>query len=186
MINRRRQWREQEREKFVGNVFEAQMHLRIRRQSLKTAEIRHAQDVEAVCATLDLCRARFIKNRHRQAKGTIQWVPQSIEKGMKSPLSSKERTQVAPAERVDAFDPGNDPILKVRQPLTENAHYRLNHLGGLDMSRAVPAFVYRNTLVSVHQYSEVATEKSAGIYRVPRLLHNSRVNLAPRPAHCYM
>eukprot|EP00644_Phytophthora_capsici_P012212 jgi/Phyca11/550668/estExt2_Genewise1Plus.C_PHYCAscaffold_380134 len=150
MIKRRRQWRQQEREKAVKNVFEAQMHVRMRRQSLKQAETRKASNVEADCATLDLGSARSSDCRMCSDR------------------------------------PDNDLVLKVRQPLTQDAQFRLEKLGGLDISLAVPAFVYRVFLAGEHQYSGDATEGSTGVYRLPRLLYNCRMNIAPRPDLCYV
>ncbi|EEY60205.1 uncharacterized protein PITG_12532 [Phytophthora infestans T30-4] len=148
MIKRRRKWRQQERDKAMKNVFEAQMHMRMRRQSLKQAEIRETQEVEVDCVTLDLGSAR---SRDSRRSG-----------------------------------PDDDLVLKVRQPLTQDASFRLEKLGGLNMALAVPVFVYRVFLADRQQYSGDATEGSAGVYRVPRLLHNSRMKLPSRPAHCYV
>ncbi|ETL98420.1 hypothetical protein L917_04508 [Phytophthora nicotianae] len=192
MIKRRRKWRQQEREKAVRNVFEAQMHMRMRRQSLKHAEIREVQEVEADCVTLDLGSARSRDSclaPEQQTKDKTndvrlaQWVPHSIEEELSSPTSSDGSGNVI---GMDSARPDEDLVLKVRQPLTQDAKFRLGRLGGLDMSRAVPAFVYRVFLAGEHQYSGDATEGSTGVYRVPRLLHNSKANLPSRPAHCYV
>ncbi|KAG6961511.1 hypothetical protein JG688_00009043 [Phytophthora aleatoria] len=187
MIKRRRKWRQQEREKAVRNVFEAQMHMRMRRQSVKHAEIREAQEVEADCVTLDLDSARSRESYDQQAVGKAndvrdaQWVPHSIEEELSSPSSSEGSRKDSPPKGMDSARPDNDLVLKVRQPLTQDAKFRLEKLGRLDMSLAVPAFVYRVFLAGEHQYSGDATEGSTGVYRVPRLLHNSRVNLPSRP-----
>ncbi|EGZ11907.1 hypothetical protein PHYSODRAFT_517859 [Phytophthora sojae] len=147
MIGRRRRWRQQEREKAVRNVFEAQMHARMRRQSLKHAELRRPEALEADCVTLDLGSARSRDTREEE---------------------------------------GNELVLKVRQPLSQDAWFRLEKLGGLDMTLAVPAFVYRVFLGEEKDFSGDATEGSRGVYRLPRLLHNSRANLPPRSADCYL
>ncbi|KAL4102179.1 hypothetical protein PRIC1_005927 [Phytophthora ramorum] len=192
MIRRRRQWRQQEREKAVRNVFESQMHARMRRQSLKHAEIRAAEDVETDCVTIDLGSARSRescrlpeqqpdKSKVKDVRGT-QWVPHSIEEEFSS--SSSESESVAPMKHNKLE---NDLVLRVLQPLSQDATFRLERLGDLDLQLAVPTFVYRVFLSEDdNQYSGDATEGSAGIHRLPRLLHNSRVNLPPRPAHCYL
>ncbi|KAG3012217.1 hypothetical protein PC119_g12930 [Phytophthora cactorum] len=149
MIKRRRKWRQQEREKAVRNVFEAQMHMRMRRQSVKHAEIREAQEVEADCVTLDLDSARSRESYDQQAVGKAndvrdaQWVPHSIEEELSSPSSSEGSRKDSPPKGMDSARPDNDLVLKVRQPLTQDAKFRLEKLGRLDMSLAVPAFVYR-------------------------------------------
>ncbi|KAG7384492.1 hypothetical protein PHYPSEUDO_002544 [Phytophthora pseudosyringae] len=187
MIRQRRKWRQKERERAVMNVFEAQMHARMRRQSLKQRE---AIEVDADCETLDLGSAR--SNDSYQAVEKVnavratQWVPHSIEEELSSPSSSEGSGKVSPAIEMDSDRPDNDLVLKVRQPLPRDATFRLERLGGLDLSLAVPAFVYRVFLAGEHQYSGDATECTAGDYRLPRLLHNSRVNLPPRADHCYV
>ncbi|KAF4041624.1 hypothetical protein GN244_ATG06137 [Phytophthora infestans] len=195
MIKRRRKWRQQERDKAMKNVFEAQMHMRMRRQSLKQAEIRETQEVEVDCVTLDLGSARSrdscpVHDQQAVCKANdvrqAQWVPHSIEEELSSPSSSQESRKVAPPAGMDSARPDDDLVLKVRQPLTQDASFRLEKLGGLNMALAVPVFVYRVFLADRQQYSGDATEGSAGVYRVPRLLHNSRMKLPSRPAHCYV
>ncbi|KAL3662734.1 hypothetical protein V7S43_012137 [Phytophthora oleae] len=195
MIKRRRQWRQLEREKAVKNVFEAQMHVRMRRQSLKQAETRKASNVEADCATLDLGSARSSVCSQVEEQQTLgkanetrstRWVPYLIEEELSSPSSSEGGGKVAPAIGMCSDRPDNDLVLKVRQPLTQDAQFRLEKLGGLDVSFAVPAFAYRVFLAGEHQHSGDATEGSTGVYRLPRLLHNCRVNIPPRPDHCYV
>ncbi|KAG6610581.1 uncharacterized protein IUM83_06701 [Phytophthora cinnamomi] len=198
MIGRRRRWRQQEREKAVRNVFEAQMHARMRRQSLKQAELRPPEaPLEADCVTLDLGSARSRDTslgQGREARKVVkgddrsgQWVPHSIEElGSSSssfPSSSEDSDNIFSPER---DDDGDDLVLKVPQPLTQDAWFRLEKLGGLDMTLAVPAFVYRVFLGAEKDCSGDATEGTRGVYRIPRLLHNSRVNLPPRPAHYYL
>lgn len=198
MIGRRRRWRQQEREKAVRNVFEAQMHARMRRQSLKHAELRRPEALEADCVTLDLGSARSrdtslgqeraarrVVNRDDKA-GQCQWVPHSIEE-----LEASSSSSSSSDDRGNIFSPGgeeegNELVLKVRQPLSQDAWFRLEKLGGLDMTLAVPAFVYRVFLGEEKDFSGDATEGSRGVYRLPRLLHNSRANLPPRSADCYL
>ncbi|OWY95959.1 hypothetical protein PHMEG_00033896 [Phytophthora megakarya] len=163
MISQRRQWRQQELQKAVRNIFETQMHTRMRRQSLKQAEIREPRDIED-CVTLDLgsARSRDIYNiQEQQATDRVN--------------------------EMTTTQPDNDLVLKVRQLLTGDAKFRLERLGGLDVARAVPTFEYRVFMVAGdHSYSGDATERSSGVYRFPRLLHNSRVNLPPRPAYYFV
>ncbi|CEG36897.1 uncharacterized protein PHALS_04148 [Plasmopara halstedii] len=188
MINQRRKWQHQEREKSVGNIFEAQMHARMRRQSLKKAEVREAYDVDAECMTLDLSGVKSADN-FQQGVGkdrVVQWVQHPIEKAIESPSLFKKNSECLSAGHADALRRDSNLVLKVFQPLTEDAQFRLRRLGGLDVSQAIPSFVYQDLRMKERQYSRVATERSAGVYRIPRLLHNSRVNLAPRPAQCYM
>ncbi|KAE8997034.1 hypothetical protein PF005_g16356 [Phytophthora fragariae] len=189
MIGRRRRWRQLEREKAVGNVFEAQMHARMRRQSLKHVELRQPEALDADCVTLDLGSARSrdtsLEQRERAARKVInddkspQWVPHSIEELGSSSSSSTDTYNIFSPGREDE---GDELVLKVRQPLTQDACFRLEKLGGLDMTLAVPTFEYRVFLGEEKDFSEDATEGSRGVYRLPRLLHNSRVNLPQRSA----
>jgi hypothetical protein len=133
MIKQRRRWRQQERDKAMRNVFEAQMHARMRRQSLKHAKTREAQSVEADCVTLDLGSARSTVSSHPLGKvgQSEQWVPHSIEEELSS--SGSESESFSPLLRDDGR-PDDDLVLRVPQPLTLEAKFRLETLGGLDMA----------------------------------------------------
>ena len=164
------------------------MHARMRRQSRKQVETRDAQEVELDCMTLDLCSARSNDSHYVQYPALItindrmrsrQWLPHAIEEEVSSPSSSDDSAKVLPVFQETCTRPTDDLVLKVRQQLTQDAKFRLERLGGLNVSRAVPTFVYRVFLDNKeNQYSENATEGSEAMYRFPPLLHNSRVNLA--------
>ncbi|TDH71856.1 hypothetical protein CCR75_009063 [Bremia lactucae] len=188
MIRQRRKWRQHERDKVVRNVFEAQMHATMRRQSLKKASSRLVQEIEVDCLTLDLGRARIREKTSRMSRQLVmqkayyaratQWVPQVTEQEQLSSLYTEKREK---SER-----PVQDVVRKIRLTLSPNAQYRLGHLGELDLALAVPAFMYQGLLAEKPRCSGAATEGSRGVYRILRLLHNSRVNVAPRPAQCYI
>ncbi|CAI5731093.1 unnamed protein product [Peronospora destructor] len=192
MIKKRCQWRQQEPATAKSNVFEAQMHAKMRRQSLKRVETRPAQEMEADCMTLDLSSARLSKDSHYVHDPTVgkvhdirtrlrsrQWVPHAIEEEFSSPSSSDDSERVFPVLKHYYTRPTDDLVLKLRQELTQDAKFRLERLGGFDVSRAVPTFVYRVFLDNEeNQYSGNATDGSEAIHRLPPLLHNSRVNLA--------
>ncbi|GMF11252.1 unnamed protein product [Phytophthora lilii] len=168
------------------------MHARMRRQSLKQTEIREAREVEADCVTLDLGSACSRDSWLVQEQpsdpfaGEKHWVPHSIEELRSSSSSEGCGGNFSPG-KMDDSRLEDELVLKVLQPLTQDAKFRLEGLGGLDLAVAVPAFVYRVFLADEENgYSGDATEGSPGVYRIPRLLHNSRVNLPPRPAHYYL
>ncbi|KAI9914291.1 hypothetical protein PsorP6_007336 [Peronosclerospora sorghi] len=172
---RRNQWQQRARGKAImGNVFETQMRVRIRRQSLKQVVDDHK--AHADCLTFDLESAT---SGDSQTSGN--GVPHSFQvERLSSPCSESSHTVFPainnrPTQQETAF------VLKIHQPLTDAARFRLETLGQLDVARAVPTFVYRVFQAQRESAcSRHATERSAGLYRLPRLRHNCRVNIPPR------
>ncbi|CAH0479023.1 unnamed protein product [Peronospora belbahrii] len=203
MIHRRSQWQQHlEREnEVIDNVFEAQMRARMRRQSLeKKVEIKHVHEVETDCMTLDLDSVRSIGTCHAHGRlddkdmhtrtlvqqQSREWRPDSTQEDSANSLSSDEGGKILPIPTTNKHKSRsrNDLVLKMLEPLTQEATFRLERLGGFDLSRTVPSFAYRVFRDDeTNNYSTNATEGSTGVYRLPRLLHNSRVNHLRRPTY---
>ncbi|RLN73970.1 hypothetical protein BBJ28_00006646 [Nothophytophthora sp. Chile5] len=205
MVKRRRR-RRVEVEKEVANIFEVQMRVRMRRQSVKQVELRVPRSVDDYSATLDLRessenvdggRSNAANGAQRSRVGKRsdvqprRWVPYPIEEGVPSPLSSvgSEVPLMDAVEGIKDEDgrPTEYIVTRVRQRLARDAMFRLEQLGDFDMTKSVPSYSYRDSSERVNKHWSVdTTEGSLGVYRLPRLLHNSRVNLPPRPPQYYM
>ncbi|RLN97904.1 hypothetical protein BBJ28_00011596, partial [Nothophytophthora sp. Chile5] len=205
MVKRRRR-RRVEVEKEVANIFEVQMRVRMRRQSVKQVELRVPRSVDDYSATLDLregsenvddgrSSAANEAQRSRVGRGNDvqprRWVPHPIEEEVPSPPSSMG-SEVPLMDAVEEIKDEDDRpteyiVTRVRQKLTRDAMFRLEQLGDFDMTKSVPSYSYRDSNEQVNKHWSVdTTEGSMGVYRLPRLLHNSRVNLPPRPPQYYM
>uniref|UniRef100_M4BVR2 Uncharacterized protein n=1 Tax=Hyaloperonospora arabidopsidis (strain Emoy2) TaxID=559515 RepID=M4BVR2_HYAAE len=165
----------------------------MRRQSLKHVETRAAQTVDNNCHTLDLQNIwskssnfdveGFVLNT-RSDRRSKQWISHSSEERVSSSLSSDNGFDGYSEVKDQKSD--IDRVLRVLQPLSLNAQYRLHRLGGFDLDLAVPSFVYQVCQAEEKiQCSGDATMGSTGAYRLPRVQHNSRVNLPPRRLRPY-
>uniref|UniRef100_A0AAV1VFK0 Uncharacterized protein n=1 Tax=Peronospora matthiolae TaxID=2874970 RepID=A0AAV1VFK0_9STRA len=161
----------------------------MRRQSRKHVETRAAATVDnRDCQTLDFRTIwskdstvdveGFVLNKRNDARSE-QWIPYVSEDRVSSSWSSDNAFEGYSEGEDQKSD--IDRVLKVLQPLSLNAQYRLHRLGGFDLALAVPSFVYQVCQAEDKlQCSGDATVGSTGAYRLPRVHPNSRVNPSTR------
>ncbi|KAH7461992.1 uncharacterized protein KRP23_13855 [Phytophthora ramorum] len=173
----------------VGNIFEARMKQRMKKQNKRSNRARRTRPPpdDDIFATLDLLAARDQSTAKKYADriGKKPW-PQMLS------WDSAAETFVSPPSSVGAeaggvigtthtttppdIDPENSdgytPQL-TRQKVSQEALFRLQQLAHLDVSNSVPSFVYQVPRQSARKWSEATTKGSAGEYA---LLHSSTYN----------
>ncbi|CAI5730715.1 unnamed protein product [Hyaloperonospora brassicae] len=172
----------------------------MRRQQRKHEEKRGAPEVEAnLCRTLDLQNVRlndrpcgvggFMPNKRNETTSKSE-IPYLDTPEISSSASSGAECEEC-SDLLDKWKSTSemDRVLRVLQPLSFSAQYRLHRLGGLDLAKAVPSFVYRVFRAEKkRQYSGDATAGSAGgNYQRPRVLQRDSNGTHPRqPTYYYI
>ncbi|KAE8891882.1 hypothetical protein PF010_g13754 [Phytophthora fragariae] len=172
--------------KSTGNIFEERMKQRLQKQRKRPARPKYAQThtVDEEFATFDLLAAidRSVAAKYANRIRKVQWPHllswDSVADTYVSPPSSvgaEAGGDIAPRQTTD-YDPeilSRSSAQFTRQELSQEAVFRLQQLGHLDMRNSVSSFVYQAPRESARKWSTATTNGSDSLCSV---VHGSYIS----------
>lgn len=165
--------------KSTENIFEERMKQRLQKQRKRPARAKYAQphSVDEEFAKFDLLAAsdRSVAAKYANRIRKVQWPHllswDSVEDTYVSPPSSvgaEAGGDIGPRQTAD-YDPrilSRSSAQLTRQELSQEAVFRLQQLGHLDMRNSAPSFVYQAPRESARKWSTATTKGSDSLYSV--------------------